>query len=492
LITFALRIQMKKYNKTLLSFSLIAFIAMMIAFASCKKDHIITDSSAKLEFSTDTVLFDTVFTTVGSTTYQLIVHNPNNGKIVISKIRLAGGTASSFRINIDGVACTEAEDIEIEAEDSLYIFVKVTVDPNNSSSPLVISDSILFETNGNLQQVQLIAWGQDAYYQTPDTYIQGFPPYSVIDCDAVWKNDKPHVIYGYAVIDSACTLTIEEGTQIYMHNNAILWVYQDGTLKVKGSLGNPVVFQGDRLEPYYKDVPGQWGRIWIMRGSKNEIDHAILKNGIVGIHVDTLPDNCHEPALKISNTIIENMSAAGMLLQGTWVEAENCVVANCGQYGVILNIGGQYDFRHCTFANYWTYSTRQTPSLVLNNWYEDVYGTIQHRPLTKAYFGNCIIYGAVTEEMLLDSLNGGIFKYNFDHCLLKTAINTSDVNHFTNCLVNSDPAFSNVTMNDYSLTTTSAAIDKGLSSIATLVPFDILRHNRMNDVAPDLGAYEKK
>lgn len=489
---FAASIHMKKIRKYLFPLPAMVFMAVIILSSSCKKDKIITDASAKLEFSSDTILFDTVFTTVGSTTKQLIVHNNYNGKIVISDIRLAGGNSSPFRINIDGVNTTEASDIEIEPNDSLYIFIKVTVDPNNSNSPLVISDSILFETNGNLQQVQLVAWGQDAYYQTPDVYIQGFPPYSVIACDAVWKNDKPHVIYGYAVVDSACTLTIEEGTQVYLHNNAILWVYRDGSLKVKGTLGNPVVFQGDRLEAYYKNVPGQWGRIWIMRGSENSIDHAIIKNGIVGIHVDTLADNCNQPALKISNTIIENMSAAGMLLQGTWVQAENCVVANCGEYAVILNIGGEYDFKHCTIGNYWTYNTRQTQSLVLNNWYKDVNENIQHRNLTRAYFGNCIIYGNITEEILLDSLSGAQFKYNFDHCLLKTIISTGDANHFSNCLVNSDPVFADPASNDYSLSSSSSAIDKGLMSIANEMPFDILRHNRTNDAAPDLGAYEKK
>ncbi|MFH0865681.1 MAG: hypothetical protein V1904_05775 [Bacteroidota bacterium] len=487
---------MKKNITFLNSLPVLIFMVFIVSVFSCKKDKIITDASAKLQFSSDTILFDTVFTTVGSTTHQLIVHNTNNGKIVISNIRLAGGTASSFRINIDGVATTEAEDIEIEENDSLYIFVKVTVDPNNSNSPLVISDSIMFETNGNLQQVQLVAWGQDAYYHTPrldttkDGLIVGY--FSHAKCNSPWKNDKPHIVYGYTIVDTDSTLIIPENTRIYMHKNAVLFVYHGGSLKVQGTLGNPVTVQGDRLEAYYKDVPGQWGRIWISRGSKNNIDHAIIKNGIVGIHVDTLPDNCNEPALKISNTIIENMSAAGMLFQGSWVEAENCVVANCGQYAVILNIGGKYDFRHCTIGNYWNYSTRQTPSLVLNNWYEDVYGNIQHRDLTKAYFGNCIIYGSVTEELLLDSASGALFKYNFDHCLLKTEFSTSDASHFSNCLVNSDPAFTDAILNDYSLTSSSAAIDKGLASIATFVPFDILRHNRTNDTAPDLGAYERK
>ncbi|HNW98010.1 MAG TPA: choice-of-anchor Q domain-containing protein [Bacteroidales bacterium] len=472
---------------------LFIMIFVVITITSCKKEKLITDSSAKLQFSTDTLIFDTVFTTIGSITRQVKVYNPYDNKINISNIRLAGNTNSQFSINIDGVATTNLSEIQMEAKDSIYIFVKVTVDPNNSNSPFVISDSILFETNGNLQKVQLVAWGQNAYYHTPK-YPTSNPWYSVIPCDAVWTNDKPHVIYGYAVVDSACTLTIKENTKVYLHNNAVLWIYRDGSLNIEGTLGNPVIFQGDRLESYYQDVPGQWSRIWISRGSKNKIDHAIIKNGIVGIHVDTLGDNCNEPALKISNTIIENMSAAGMYFQGTWIEAENCVIGNCGQYGVILNIGGKYDFKHCTIGNYWTQSNRQTPSLVLNNWYEDINGITQYRDLEKAYFGNCIIYGTVDDELYLDKKSGALFNYNFDHCLIKTKLDTaaSFTANCLNCFFNQNPDFTDVSATDYSLNSTSPAINKGALSIANYVPFDILRHNRTTNTAPDIGAYEKE
>ena len=483
---------MMNQKKILLNSLIISILLTFIFFeSSCKKDKIINDTSAKVEFSSDTILFDTVFTTIGSVTKQFKVYNPYNQIIKISSIRLAEGTNSNFRINIDGVAATEIENIEIEPKDSIYIFVKVTVDPTNSNSPLVVSDSILFTTNGNLQQVQLVAWGQDAYYYTPDLPV-GDPWISIIKCDDIWTNDKPHVIYGYAVVDSACSLTIKEGTQIYMHKNSVLWVYKDGTLKVEGTLGNPVIFQGDRLEQYYKDKPGQWGKIWLSAGSKNnEINYAIIKNGYIGLHADTTTTNPTQPTLKIENTIIENMGAAGILAQGSWVEAKNCVIGNCSQYAVVLNIGGKYDFKHCTIGNYWSYSSRNTPSLVLNNWYKDINENIIHRDLEKAYFGNCIIYGSLSEEILLDSLQGALFNYKFDHCLLKTEVNTGNVNYFANCVINEDPDFKDVTVNNYQLNIGSAAIDNGLMSIADNIPFDILRHNRTTNIAPDLGAYEK-
>jgi len=51
-------------------------------------------------------------------------------------------------------------------------------------------------------------------------------------------------------------------------------VQPGGTLNVNGTaspdsnpLLNEVTFEGDRLEPLYEDVPGQWGTIWMRQGS---------------------------------------------------------------------------------------------------------------------------------------------------------------------------------------------------------------------------------
>jgi len=293
-------------QKIYILFLLLIIPAILFFTYSCKKDSIISDSGAKLSFSSSSILFDTVFTTIGSTTRQLKVYNPYNKKIKISSIRLAGGANSFFRMNVDGIASSSVNDIEIEAKDSIFLFIKVTIDPRNSNSPLIVSDSILFVTNGNLQTVKLEAWGQDAYYYTPNHFFPNLS-YSIIPCNDVWTNDKPHVIYGNAVIDSACTLTIKENTRVYLHKDAVLWVYKDGTLKVQGTLGNPVIFQGDRLESYYSDQPGQWGEIWLSAGSKNnEINQAIIKNGYVGIQIDTTAVNPTQPTLTIENTIIKN------------------------------------------------------------------------------------------------------------------------------------------------------------------------------------------
>jgi len=282
------------------------FFAAVIFFVSqtgCRKDPINTDSSAKLSFSSDTIVFDTVFTTVGSSTRQFRIYNTSSKSIKISSIRLAGGVHSNFHLNIDGVPAVSQTNIEIRGKDSMYVFVDVDVDPNNSNSPLMIEDSILFETNGNHQHVILNAVGQDAYFHY----------YETLNCNETWTNDKPHVIYGYAIIPKNCTLTILPGTRVYIHHNGVLAADSNSTLKVLGQYGNPATFQGDRLEPDYAEEPGQWGYIWLSQLSKNSvIDWAVIKNGNIGILSDSALFNSIKPTIRVTNTKISNMTIAGI------------------------------------------------------------------------------------------------------------------------------------------------------------------------------------
>ena len=481
------------------SICLLSIVCCLFFIPSCKKDKLITDSSAKLDFSTNSILYDTVFTTVGSVTKTFIVYNRNSQPIKISSIRLARGTASNFRINVDGSKGVSFSDVEIEGKDSIFVFAEVTVDPNNASSPLIIRDSVVFETNGNVQDVDLEAWGQDAYFHTPDIFpADGFPGYSVVPCNATWTNDKPHVIYAYLVVDSACTLTINAGARIYMHPNAVLYINKDATLKIVGVQGNMVTFQGDRLESKYSEAAGQWGTIWLSPQSKNNvIDWAVIKNGFIGIKVDTVGTSAN-PTLTISNTIIKNMSVAALHAQGSYVKGWNCVFANCGQYAVALTIGGKCNFYHCTFANYWSGGTRQFPTLLLNNYYKDINENVIPRNLDSAFFYNCIVYGSLdSNEIKLDESASATFNYKFHNCLLKTTFNTSS-SQYENVIVNLNPYFHDVGNNDYRIKNPlalPAVIDKGDIAIVNLFPneltYDLSGHLRIGaNPPPDIGAYE--
>ena len=486
-----------KYIAVILFFSIFVF--------SCKKDQLLTDPGAKLSFSTDTVLFDTVFTQVGSTTKLFRIYNTHSQSMNITNIRLGAGTASQFRLNVDGVNGTSISDMEILGGDSLYAFVQVTVDPTNQNSPLLVSDVIYFETNGNTQKVYLTAIGQDVYLHKPDHFpTNGLPPYSIISCrdarGAVWSNDKPHLIFGYAVVDSNCTLVMLPGTKVYLHKNAVLWVYAYGSLQVLGQHNSEVTFEGDRLEADYKEIPGQWGYIWLMRGStNNKIDWAKIKNGAIGLKVG---DNSSyaQPSVVITNTIIKNQKAAAIYAINAHIYSYNCVFANCGQYVAALTYGGAYNFRQCTFANYWdgnpnnasggaAGTPRATAALAFNNTYQDAASVVHVANLDTCDFRNCIITGDIAEELSFDNNTtlGTPFNYFFENCIVKTsAVNTANGPHYSFVFRNVNAAFKDVNKNDYNLTSSSAAIDQGTSSF--YIPLD-LNTNFRNGIS-DIGAYE--
>ncbi|MBI9037536.1 MAG: hypothetical protein JEY97_05325 [Bacteroidales bacterium] len=478
-----------KIKKLFIPLSFIIVIGLI--FSSCRKDdEINTSPSVTLGFSTDTVIFDTVFSTIGSITKQLKIYNHDNQKIKISSIALASGNSSQYMLNIDGIAATSVADIEIDGDDSLYIFVRVTVNPGDVNSPFVVQDSIVFQTNGNIQDVDLVAWGQDAYYINADTYVKGLPPYKIVAhefSDTTWDAQKPYLIYGYAVVDSNAVLNINAGAKIHFHDGSGLWVYKGGSIKVNGTENYPVIFQGDRLEEDYSQLPGQWDRIWLNESSKDNVfNYAIIKNGFIGIQAETMQQYMGNQLI-LNNTIIENMSGMGLFTRYYKITATNDVIANCGIYDIALTLGGDYNFKQCTFANFWRYSIRQTPSLIINNYYLDS-ADVPHTFDMFTYFGNCILYGSNEEEIVIDSKEAEDFNYLFENTLLKTTLDIEDTDHYMSCLKNLDPLFKDYQSNNYELDTLSPAIDAGNINIAESVPFDIKGESRQQ--SPDLGAYE--
>ena len=452
--------------------ALISILLSVLLF-SCKKDIVDTSPSVTLSFSSDTVFFDTVFTTVGSVTQRLLVHNTNSKKIKISSILLSGGSQSAFGLNIDGKATPEATDVEIAANDSLFIFVRVTVNPTNQNNPLIITDSIRFMTNGNYQDVKLVAWGQDAH----------FLKHKNLTGNITWDSLKPYVIYGSARVDTGGSLTMQPGVKVYFHSGSSLSVSHQASLKVNGTLQHPVRFQGDRLDPFYRDLPGQWGGIYLDRGSiQNEFNYAIIKNGSFGISVDSV--STPDPILKIDNIIIKNVSGTGIYAYRSSILSTNCVFGDCGSAALDLEYGGSYDFRQLTIGNYWGSSVRLSPSLYISNYTFTPTGSKLYNELTRAYFGNCIIYGNIQEEVMLDSLAGNPFNFTFDHALLKTA-KINSTSHFINCMINKDPVFVDPVLNNLAIDSISPAIGKG---IPMGVIFDYNNVNR--GPLPDLGAYQ--
>lgn len=475
-------------NKYLLR--LLAVVAIVIALFSCVDEGYLNSPDAQLKFSVDTITFDTIFTTIGSTTQRFTVQNPYNENILISRIRLSGGDFSSFRLNINGEVGNEVYEVEVPARDSIFIFVEVTIDPNGQNLPMVVQDSIEFTTNSNIQNVQLIAYGQDFKLVKSETIKT-----------TTWTAEKPYLVYDYAYVDSSSVLTIEPGTRIYFHKGAGLYVR--GKIKANGNFQQQIHFLPDRLEDSYKNIPDQWNGIVLFSGSHDNIfNFCVIKNANIGLQVGTI-ENEGYASVKLTNSQIENMAYAGLFAIKSKIFAYNDLIANCGFYAVALLVGGEYEFYHTTIANYWgNYSAkaRSTSSLVLSNVLiiKDSKGgsTTYNGDLDKATFGNSIIFGNYSQEIELGNNKKNEFNFLFENCIIQVAdtFNTSNKDNYKNILKGTkfDPLFIDpYTEFNYQLDTLSPAKDAGKFEIGEQFPLDILTRDRTGDSGPDLGAYER-
>lgn len=476
-------------------FFLFALLGMLL-FQACRQENPISDDPThKLAFSCDTVLFDTVFTSLGSSTHRLVIYNPYPQDLNISEVRLMGGDQSRFKCNLDGETGSVFHDKIIPATDSLYTFLNVTIDPDDSNTPFVVEDSLLFVTNGNRQVIKLVAWGQNAHYIIGDQTVSVLRyPYTIV-ADSLetthWTNERPYVIYGYALINSWGTLHIHEGTHIYVHDKSGIVSWSEGQLIIEGTASQPVIIEGDRLEPYFKDQPGQWDRIWLQEcrpGADHRIDHAIIRNGYIGIQAESFL-KVTQAALRLHNTIIENHTGMGLYALYYAIEADNTVIDNCGQYAMAVQIGGEYLLRHLTLGNNWWSSVRTTPSLLLSNYYEDEEGTINEFPF-HFEMGNSIVYGAANEEFVTDLSGEEVdTTYLFDHCLIKTEHGSNNLPGFTGCLFNQDPLFVDYRTFDLHLSDIiSPAVGSASPAISSFVPYDLEGNSRTG--TPDMGAYQ--
>ncbi|MCK9447917.1 MAG: hypothetical protein WCR58_03880 [Bacteroidales bacterium] len=472
---------------------LISLVCMLcILFAACRKDNPLPSDQDALSFSTDSVVFDTVFTSLGSITKYLMVYNNSNTKLQINSIFLEKGAQSVFRMNVDGQPALEIQNIEIEAHDSLFVLLRATIDPADQNNPFIVDEDLVFHTNTIEQRIKLIAWGQDAHYILADTQIGGFPKFKIVADSletTVWTAGKPYVVYGYALINSYGTLLIEAGARIHFHNNSGLWAFAESQLIVEGTLENPVIFQGDRLDTDYKNIPGQWDRIWLMEGRagfNHEINYAIIRNGFIGIQAESFLRPT-ENQLNISNTIIENHTGMGLFARLFAIDANNVVIANCGNYNLALTAGGAYRFMHSTIANQWSYSIRNTPALFYNNFLLDTLNNAVPVPFSLE-MGNSIIYGSNIEETGQELVEGATASYLFDHCLIRTEQQISNDPHYENCIQDADPRFRDYPAFDYRPDTLSPVIGKGKQSIANQFPYDLNGISRTQ--SPDLGAYQ--
>lgn len=480
---------MKYINKGIVVKSLkacyaVSLLALTILLAACNKDDI--DADAKVEFSSNEVTFDTVFTTMGSITKNFRVYNPYNFDIKVD-VDLAGGQHSPYSINVDGVAGHSFKDVEIAAHDSIFVHVKVNIDPTDASLPFLVTDSVLFRHGRTMQDVDLVAFGQNANFIVADAG-SGSLRYKIVahEHEVVhWTNEKPYVVYGgYAAVDSLGTLIIDPGTKIYFHTGAGIWVYRYGNIQAVGTADEPIVFRGDKLSSWFNTDYAQWDRIWINEGNTdNRFEHVEISNAYIGLQVETLSEYLQGRTI-VKNSTIHNTYSCGILGRAARLTAENCQVSNNGEHGLALSVG-EYDLRHLTVANYFTSTsaTRKTPTVYVSDSYsDDVYNYIGN---CTANFTNCIIYGLLENEVSEHSSHSEDVSLttHFDHCLIRSA---ATFESFHDCILNNDPLFVSKSEQDYHLKDGSPAINAGKTGLG--IAFDI--EGKARDGQPDIGAFE--
>ncbi|MEJ7626316.1 MAG: hypothetical protein WKF35_05605 [Ferruginibacter sp.] len=455
------------------------FLVSAILFFSCKKDGFITSPDARINIA-DTIKFDTVFTTAGSVTRSFKIFNDNDQRLLISTIKLMGGNTSPFKININGMPADEIRDLEIASNDSIYVFVKVTINPSSANLPFIIRDSILINYNGNTRFVQLEAFGQNANFLR-NTIVSG---------SVNWNKTLPYVILGSILIDTAATLTIDAGTKIYMHADAPFIV--DGTLLLNGTKNNKIIFTGDRLDEPYRNFPASWPGIYLRNRSRNNFFiYAEIKNAYQAVVVlgPTLNAN---PKLKMQQVIIDNAFDAGLLCVNSSADINNSLISNCGT-NILVQAGGNYSFTHCTVASYSTrYLLHSKPVLSVSD-EGFVNGNLFYSSLN-ASFKNCIFWGDnnVNNEVVVNKKGTNPFIVTFDYSLYK-AMNDPANSIFNAVIKNADPLFDSIDLNknifDFRITKNPQApgVNKG---VVTMFTKD-LDDNPRNIGIPDMGSYEK-
>jgi hypothetical protein len=457
--------------------------AFCLFLASCKKDSFITSEFAQLNITADTLKYDTVFTTAGSITKSFKIINENNQKLRLSKVKLMGGFSSAYKVNIDGAATTEVSNLDIEANDSIYVFVSVTINPNAANLPFIVSDSILINYNGRNRYVQLQAYGQNA----------NFLRNRVITGNVAWTNNLPYVILGSIRIDTTATLTIQPGCKIYSHANAPFIV--DGTLTINGTKAANVIFTGDRLDEDYKDLPASWPGIYFRGNSKNNVlTYAVVKNAYQAI-VTEKPSVNANPKVILHQCMVDNAYDAGILCVNSSLQADNSLVSNCGS-NINISYGGIYNFTHCTVAAYSTnFVAHKNPALSITNFYEQASGTLTAD--LSAVFRNSIFWGdgggIVDNEVVVKKQGTNSFTVLFEKNIYRALTDPGNSTLNTN-IKNADPAFDSINVSrnifDFRITKNlaSPAINAG---VLTGFPKDLDDKNR-NIGLPDLGCYEKQ
>ncbi|HRG89502.1 MAG TPA: hypothetical protein PLW44_10815 [Chitinophagales bacterium] len=441
---------MRKLVQLILLFCLPVTVLLL---SNCRKEQF---GNGNISFTTDTLTFDTVFTSLGSTTKYFKVVNADKKAVRIEDIRLMRLNGNQqFRMNVDGVNGDQFTNIEIPARDSIYVFVEVTVNPNSNTAPFLIEDDVQFLIGGATSTVHLQAFGQNAHYHYGEEYK---------DTTVYWSNDLPHIIIPKGDVPGVyvrcnTTLNIQPGAKVFLANNAALFI--EGTLNaVANNWSDSIVFQGVRLEQFYNDKPGQWFGIVFLRNfdctPQGFFKYCVINESTYGIYAGAgleplgplYVGPTYRPNVTIQNTIVKYSSLNAVYGFNANILAENSIFYTCGENVVKFGLGGDYTFNHCTLYNTGnSYIEHKNETLLLSNLLTVNNQIVATEPL-KTRFTNCVVYGSLQNEISFNNYNDTLtnlfdFDNSFAYSAVKTKQDTFELQTTThnNILYNEEPRF---------------------------------------------------
>jgi len=460
----------------------IIIVLFVLMSNACKKVKPLSVGGI-ITFSLDTLKFDTVFTAAGSFTNYLEIYNPQDQEVVLTSVRLNGGSNSYFHLNVDGFPGNNIPNLKIAAHDSIYVFATVNIDPNNTLTPFVVTDSLIATLNDKEFVVPFTAYGQNAHYIIGDS----------MSVNTTWLTDKPYVVIHNCVVGPNVSLTIPADCKVYMHQDARFVIY--GGLFVDPTKTDSVVFQGDRLDRVnfnYRGYPGEWGGIWIVEGGVGMLNHTVLKNcGGSTVYYNVAPQAAalevdSLATLTLDHCIIENSLGFGIYSWNGTLTATNCLVQTTGGEALAIAEGGTDSLTNCTFANYGStlVAHQDAPTAeILNYLIQPPPNPPNYAPLN-AVIRNCIVYGSLDSEIICGAQPNAPARLLMDHCLLKMGGVRESFVQFNYCIFNQNPLFKDTVNANFHLTSGSPTISNGLPSVITDLD------GRIRGATNDIGCYQ--
>ncbi|MCM1021792.1 MAG: hypothetical protein NC343_05905 [Muribaculum sp.] len=441
------------------------------ALYSCIDDSITHSPSVQPIYSTDTLRIGYTFAGEGTPTRTFKVYNRNGKGISISSISLReADTDVSWRINVDGIAGTQFQNVDIRSNDSIFVLVEATFPSNPSTGPVEYNAHLDFVVNGVESTVVLNAISENVKTITS----------LEINSDMTFTAESPYRIMEGIIVAPNVKLTLDEGVRLHFHDKAYLQV--DGTLVSNGTAQNTVLMDGDRFDQVVGRIPyeimsGQWSGVHFGPESKNNyLRNTIIRNTVGGITFAQRydEDEVAEPELVLINSRLTNSQSTVLTSEARNVTAIGCEFSEAGA-GLVNLAGGRHVLNHCTFSNNYLFSAIAGAALTLAGM--DI----------SARVDNCIIYGlgADVSPGTLDGMDVLIRR-----CLIRS--NGTDDDNFLETIWGQDPLYYTVRNDyyfDYRLRSGSPAI--GVADAALTLPeaaVDFYGNPRSMSM-PDLGAY---